>query len=320
MIANASGQQSQFEKYVSLLRRLHELIARGEGDSDNADAIRDEMDGPWYELSDVEMARARGLSGDLNSLTGSEVYAAEDRSKPVSETELKNAWELEHYDGVLMLLHRPAPFLKPDEIAFMRAHCWGQLGDLQTALLFYRRAAELVPQDEQYAVMLMLTLLGLGRLSEAGVCAAHLANDVPVTIPVILLRAAGVLFAGLDDLHSSTAASANQHIIDLITRAFILDRNTPAQSKLRDSDVSRYLVVLAMCYDGMGKQREATDARERAVEIDPRNKHGQSVQAPQQRALQANGNILADREALRHEIVNEGPPRIRLHNFHPTGI
>lgn len=72
MIANAQEQQSPFDKFVALLRRLHGLITQGQGqgDSDEADAIRDAMDGPWYELSTVEMERARGLAGDLNSLIG----------------------------------------------------------------------------------------------------------------------------------------------------------------------------------------------------------------------------------------------------------
>lgn len=39
-----------FSEYLRLLTQLHELIAQGRGDSDEADIIRDQMDGPWYQL------------------------------------------------------------------------------------------------------------------------------------------------------------------------------------------------------------------------------------------------------------------------------
>jgi hypothetical protein len=34
-------------EYARLLRELHELVLRGEGETDRADEIRDAMDGPW---------------------------------------------------------------------------------------------------------------------------------------------------------------------------------------------------------------------------------------------------------------------------------
>jgi tetratricopeptide (TPR) repeat protein len=299
MIVDAEDGTRSFAEYVSLLRRLHGLIAEGKSESGEADAVRDEMDGPWHKLSEAEMRQARGLSGDLYSLTTDEVYAPEDKSNPVSEPELRAAWESEDYDRVLTLLRHPAPFLTADQIAFMRAHCWGQVGDLETALLFYRRASELKPHDEQYTVMLMLTYLGLGRLADARVCAASLANASTVTMPIILLRAAGVLYASLESLPGSGANEAMAHIVELIERAFEMDRQLPRERRLHDSDRAQYLAVAAVCNIDLGKRREASAACEMALRLDPDNELARTAEVaishgpqppggsgPQERALQ----------------------------------
>jgi hypothetical protein len=51
-------------KYAALHERLLALIAEGLGDSDEADALRDEMDAPWNNMSDAERNRySQGRDG-----------------------------------------------------------------------------------------------------------------------------------------------------------------------------------------------------------------------------------------------------------------
>jgi hypothetical protein len=45
-----------YYKYVSLLNRLKDLISTGPDDSPEADALRDEMDPLWFQLSESERA------------------------------------------------------------------------------------------------------------------------------------------------------------------------------------------------------------------------------------------------------------------------
>lgn len=52
--------------YWRLLRRLHKLDCKGKLDSDQAEAIRNEMDGLWRELSDEERKRVERLSAKLS--------------------------------------------------------------------------------------------------------------------------------------------------------------------------------------------------------------------------------------------------------------
>jgi hypothetical protein len=49
-------------KFAPLLRLLHEEIRAGRGDGEEADAIRDRMDLPWYSMTAEGQDRAGALS------------------------------------------------------------------------------------------------------------------------------------------------------------------------------------------------------------------------------------------------------------------
>lgn len=42
------------ERYTELDAALRKLIAEGKCDSDEADAVREQMDGPWWEMTQAE--------------------------------------------------------------------------------------------------------------------------------------------------------------------------------------------------------------------------------------------------------------------------
>jgi hypothetical protein len=54
-------------EYARSLKELHALIRQGEGDSEQADEIRDAMDGLWRLLTPEETDLARRLSASLAS-------------------------------------------------------------------------------------------------------------------------------------------------------------------------------------------------------------------------------------------------------------
>jgi hypothetical protein len=49
-------QNPHYARYLLLLKRLHELIQIGEGESAEADDLREQMDAPWLHLSEDEIA------------------------------------------------------------------------------------------------------------------------------------------------------------------------------------------------------------------------------------------------------------------------
>src|SRR5438034_643962 len=69
MVSQEKPDEQWLIEYVDRLVRLHRLIAAGQGDSDAAEAVRDEMDLPWRKMSEREIALARDLSIDLYTIS-----------------------------------------------------------------------------------------------------------------------------------------------------------------------------------------------------------------------------------------------------------
>ena len=58
----------EFKQLVDLIVQLHILIKNGGLDSDEADGIRDQMDGPWENLSQEDQQWITNLSANLYKL------------------------------------------------------------------------------------------------------------------------------------------------------------------------------------------------------------------------------------------------------------
>src|SRR4051794_32815974 len=54
--------------YARLLGELHRLIGEGKGDSEEAEAISDQGDGPWQGMTRQKQSRRGDLATDLNVL------------------------------------------------------------------------------------------------------------------------------------------------------------------------------------------------------------------------------------------------------------
>ena len=56
--------------YEKLLRKLHQLIVDGKSDSDEATKIREDMDPPWFRMTDKERCEMRNLAEQLYKEAG----------------------------------------------------------------------------------------------------------------------------------------------------------------------------------------------------------------------------------------------------------
>jgi hypothetical protein len=130
--------------YTRLLREVHVLIGRGLGDSPQAESLVDEMDAPWYGMTDDEQLRMRRLSADLYALAegGAKQVEMTDQELRAWKETAKNtltALKLEDVDSALAFLRRPSPRQLPRYVVpFLQARCWEKLGDLETALVFMK--------------------------------------------------------------------------------------------------------------------------------------------------------------------------------------
>lgn len=128
------------------LLRLHELTVKGEDESPEAEAIRDNLERPWLGLSAVEKKRITGLSEDLYSI--SEPSGDPVPTNPQAKQKLSEAIEARQsgdWDRALELLRCWGMYLEPAELSFLRGSIWQEAGDDETASLFYQHAAQLDP-------------------------------------------------------------------------------------------------------------------------------------------------------------------------------
>ena len=141
----AATDDTPAHAYGRLLLRLHDLIAKGQGDSPEADAVRDRMDGPWHALTEAEQELLGGLSEDLYALAEGNprsVRMSADERRQWGQ-EFRTAFEAGAWDRALVLLRRPPDDVPADHVAFFQADCWEHLGCPEVALRFMRAATRL---------------------------------------------------------------------------------------------------------------------------------------------------------------------------------
>jgi hypothetical protein len=142
------------------LLRLHELTLKGEDESPEADAIRDSLERPWRDLSEIERTRITGLSEDLYSI--SEARGERIPTNPEAErtlSEVSEARQSGDWDKALELLRRVGQYLDPAVLSSLRGSLWQEAGDAETASLFYQHARQLGARDEEVASRDLSTLV-----------------------------------------------------------------------------------------------------------------------------------------------------------------
>jgi len=162
----------QHEEFV---QNLHALIASGQGDSGEADAIRDEMDDTYLALSQDERDRLGGLSADLYMLTDEEIFEDSVISDPMRRKiyfeKLVNAG---NWVDLLKILRQETPWVDYATRAWMRGNIYERLGHLQTSILFYKKAIQLNNKEWLFD----LSLLGAYDKMQLASDAMELANRI----------------------------------------------------------------------------------------------------------------------------------------------
>lgn len=164
---NKYADNPNYVTYERLLIELHDLIAEGKGNDDEAEVVRDQMDAPWYKLSPEEDDRMSGLSADLYMLQGDEIHETYEGTQEELVNALGEALSRNDYETVLLLLRKGTPFLRTAQVASLRGRCYAMLGHLDAALLFMRYAAKIEPEQVAHRLYILGLLTQLNRTQEA---------------------------------------------------------------------------------------------------------------------------------------------------------
>jgi tetratricopeptide (TPR) repeat protein len=263
-----------FREYERLVYRLHRLIAAGKGDADEAEAARDEMEEAWRHLSAEELGRLDGLLGDLYMLQNDEVFQpidADESAHEALDAELQAAWRQERWEDVLRLLRKGPPSMPMDEVAYLRARAYDQLGHVDAALLFMQYAAKLKPDDATYQFSLMEMLRTARRLDEAVALAESWIDrrDLP---PALVVQAASVLLPAAKERSLEGGKATYQRIIEGLQTA-LQDSSERWQEETMLGYLKEVMVlgnlILGSCYQALEEWAHARDAYEKAFEVAP---------------------------------------------------
>jgi hypothetical protein len=151
-MARATTRRPDYDRHEELLVQLHRLIAAGEGDTDGADRLRDEMERCWWSLTPSEQARLEALSGDLYQLSGREILEptsaldSRPRGRPDGwEGAVRRAVDRGAWDRVLTLLRSRERDWDAAQVARLRGIAWHQMGRLVPSEEFLRFSLALDP-------------------------------------------------------------------------------------------------------------------------------------------------------------------------------
>jgi tetratricopeptide (TPR) repeat protein len=253
-----------------LLKELQELMARGEGESERADAVRDAMEAIRHALDAAESLRIEELSADLYMLTGEEIF--QDISPAERATlpqRLQRAFDEGRFEEVLALLRYEADFLPRELIAYLRGRCWFRLHDYEPAVWFSQYAHELTPGEPGPAVMVLDALWRAGRQADVMERARGIVEN-PSAHPTVLLTAALMLFRLAEQQEEAAARPLYERVVHAIERALEEEATLLPEERI-PANTFAGRVGRALALEKLGRESEARQAHQDNLQEHPKD-------------------------------------------------
>lgn len=275
----ATFNQMPVLDYARRVRALHALALQGQHHSDEADAIRDEMDAPWDAMTEQEQDRMRGLSEDLYALAegGPPCVAMSEQQIQAWKKDLeecKNRYLQGDIDSWLAFWRKPRPNSFPplhgiplSVIHFFQAQSWEKLGNYDIAATFMMAAEK---YDPELSGMVLHTFNLAGNRFEARKYANRILDN-PKETPEDIFMAGSTLLADANWGTRIQLKPLCSRLIPVLTSALEKQRRIP-RAKRELPETEEYLIgLVGMCYELVGKDRDALSLYEGALKTYPRN-------------------------------------------------
>ncbi len=254
-----------YRTYESLLTELHRLVASGQNDTTEVDAIHIQMDDVEPRLSQREIERLNGLSSDLYMLQGKEALAPTEMTQQQFTEALNDAHKRDDWEQVLCLLRMQSHSVPEYARAYLRARAYDQLGSLDTALLFMEQAALLKPENKNYENFVIIYLSRLNQLDKALRRAERYVQADNTSISGRIQYAA-LLFMAAEESRGNNDRSYLRKAIDVLVPAL--------HEATQDEDISKRelllgFLTLGSCYEDLDDNAAALTAFSNALQVDP---------------------------------------------------
>jgi tetratricopeptide (TPR) repeat protein len=272
MVTQPFSTRPAYAESIRGLLRLHLLSETGQDDAPEAEIIRDQLERPWYDLSEVEKQRIGGLSEDLYSI--SELPAEPLPMNPQAQRKLMEAVEARKsgdWDKALTLLRRWGKQMDPAVLSFLRGTVWQEAGDYETATPFFRHAAQLDPADATFAGM-YLAALGNSDPIAALTRAREVAASDQLYQPLVVAQAANIIATSTRGMSVADARPVLQDLAQILERVMgKLQSGEASEFSAFESTHASVTFLLGFCYERLGEFRKAIHYQNLGLSIAPRN-------------------------------------------------
>jgi tetratricopeptide (TPR) repeat protein len=271
MTRQAFAMSPNYLTFIRGIRELHRLAIEGRDESPEADAIRDATDGPWEALSEAERKRLIGLSEDLYSISepsaeGPQVMNPQAQARLIVAVEARTRGE---WDRALELLRRWGKHVSPALVSYLRGSIWWDAGDPSTAVLFYKHAVQLDPQNGNY-LAIFLHVLDRVDPGEAQRRAEGIIQNSEDNPPEAVVRAASVMLMASLTTPEAEEMPMFRRLIPVLERAV----SRIAEGDEGGIDRSAYCMavdLLGSCHEFLGDSQQAIENYTRGLQADPHN-------------------------------------------------
>lgn len=255
---------THYWQYEQWTRKLHSLIAAGLCDEQEADDLREQMDGMSDSLDEQELYRLENLSGDLYMLSGEEVYIPTDMSEQAYTSNLFQSWSSQDWDRVLNLL-RMEVNVSSEHRAYLRARAYEELHHVEAALLFVNHALKLDHSSSTYSYLAMELLEEAGHNEQALEQAEDWLTEADAPAGATI-KSAAVLFGHTRNLSTTDARKYYQRVTAVLSDTL---GKQEALSGLPRQVLALAYVVMGFSYRELGSYAEAIESLREALKYNP---------------------------------------------------
>ena len=256
-----------FKSYARDLHQL-ELLALSNQLSDSvADEIYDRMDRSYAHMSEDEHELSRVVSADLYDLREQPRNVDVQAQNAQHVEQFKNVMEAakqRNWTFVLRNLRGVDRFMDSGRAAFTRARAWTELGDYDTASLFWDRARTLEPANPNFQFLALDTLSKSSRREEAERQAEIILAGPENYHPKLVAKAADLRYRKTANMTREAAVSIYEELVRIYDALIPRLRQEPTGSTLVE-----VLVTEGMCHEHLLHRQLAHQCYDQALQIEP---------------------------------------------------
>ena len=269
MVRHPFSTSPSYLESIRGLHRLHALALEGRNDSPEADAIRDGLERPWYDLSAIEQERIEGLSEDLYSISDPPQEPLTSNPQVQRKlAELDEARQSGKWDEALELLRRWCRYIDPALLSSRRGSLWREAGDDETAALFFEHASRLQPTNGGHK-SLYLSSIKKFNPDLASKLAREIVENDETNPPELVVIAAGIVLES-DEKRGEIPLSSPERLIPTVERTLgRLQAQGPNHSTPLKAVYVMATLLLGRCHALTGDSRAAIRSLDLSIAVDP---------------------------------------------------